>query len=216
MTYILPPDAQAVFFDFDGVILDTVHVKTEAFATLFRPYGSDVEREVVHFQMEHGGLSRFIKFRHAIENILGETATEERLAELGQQFADLVYDSVLEASFMPGAKETLDALHGALPMYVVSGTPEEELLRIVRARKLDGYFAAVLGSPRPKPEIVMDELTRAGFTAARSLFVGDASTDYDTARAVAMPFLGIVPAGAPSPFPQSTAISPRVAIRTAG
>jgi beta-phosphoglucomutase-like phosphatase (HAD superfamily) len=31
---------QAIFFDFDGVILDSVHVKTEAFAAMFRKYGS--------------------------------------------------------------------------------------------------------------------------------------------------------------------------------
>lgn len=213
MTYFLPPDADAVFFDFDGVILDNVHVKTEAFAALFRPYGPDVEREVVRFHREHGGLSRFIKFQYAIEDILGETATEERLAELGRRFSDLVYDAILQASFMPGARETLDALRGKLPLYVVSGTPEEELKRIVQARTLDGYFAAVLGSPRRKPEIVADMLTREGYTAARCLFVGDSGTDYDAARAVAMPFLGIVPDGANSPFPGSAAISPQVDIR---
>ena len=30
---------QAVFFDFDGVILDSVDVKTQAFAAMFRAYG---------------------------------------------------------------------------------------------------------------------------------------------------------------------------------
>ncbi len=34
---------QAVFFDFDGAILDSVNVKTNAFATMFRPYCKNVE-----------------------------------------------------------------------------------------------------------------------------------------------------------------------------
>ena len=38
---------EAVFFDFDGVILDSVDVKTQAFADMFRQYGPEVERAVV-------------------------------------------------------------------------------------------------------------------------------------------------------------------------
>jgi beta-phosphoglucomutase-like phosphatase (HAD superfamily) len=38
---------QAVFFDFDGVILDSVDVKARAFSEMFRDYGPEVEKAVV-------------------------------------------------------------------------------------------------------------------------------------------------------------------------
>ncbi|WP_167590616.1 HAD family hydrolase [Oceanidesulfovibrio indonesiensis] len=212
MSCSLPRDIQAVFFDFDGVILDNVHVKTAAFARMFQHYGPDVEREVVRYHMEHGGVSRYEKFRHYLENILGEQADDERLAELGRQFAQIVYEQVIKAPFMPGASETLEALHGHVPLYVVSGTPEDELARIVEARRLTGFFEEVHGSPRRKPEIVADVLCRNAWEASRCLFVGDATTDHDAAMSLGMEFLGIVPEGAVSPFPPDTAIASRVAI----
>ena len=38
---------QAVFFDFDGVILDSVDVKTQAFADMYRPSGPKVDNAIV-------------------------------------------------------------------------------------------------------------------------------------------------------------------------
>ena len=109
MSYTLPTGAQAVFLDFDGVVLDNVHVKTAAFARLFsQQHGPEVEREVVRYHMEHGGVSRYEKFRHYLKNLLGEPVNDERLAELGRRFSQIVYEQVLQAPFMPGARETLE------------------------------------------------------------------------------------------------------------
>ena len=35
---------KAVIFDFDGVILDSVNVKTKAFGSMYSKYGSEVEK----------------------------------------------------------------------------------------------------------------------------------------------------------------------------
>ena len=37
---------ELVFWDFDGVIKESVSVKTDAFVDLFRPFGSDVCEQV--------------------------------------------------------------------------------------------------------------------------------------------------------------------------
>ena len=44
---------QAVFFDFDGVILDSVNVKTHAFSQMFRKYGPEIEESVVRYHLEN-------------------------------------------------------------------------------------------------------------------------------------------------------------------
>ncbi len=38
---------KTVFFDFDGVLVDSVNIKTKAFAKLFDPYGQEIEAKVV-------------------------------------------------------------------------------------------------------------------------------------------------------------------------
>ncbi len=54
---------QVVFFDFDGVILDSVDVKTKAFAKMFRHYGPEVEQVVVDYHLANGGVSQVQKIR---------------------------------------------------------------------------------------------------------------------------------------------------------
>jgi len=57
---------QAVFFDFDGVILDSVDVKTDAFVAIFRGYGPKIREDVVKYHHENGGVSRMEKFKYSI------------------------------------------------------------------------------------------------------------------------------------------------------
>ena len=60
----------AVFFDFDGVIPDSVYVKTKPFAKIFRHYGPEVEQAVVDHHLANGGVSRFEKFEYYYTHIL--------------------------------------------------------------------------------------------------------------------------------------------------
>jgi len=199
---------QAVFFDFDGVILDSVNVKTEAFAQMFRSYGPEVEQAVVAYHLAHGGMSRFEKFRFYYNDILRMTVSEDELQALGENFSDLVLMKILAAPFVAGASETLTMLAAAsVPAFVVSGTPDEEVKFIVEKRGLADYFREVHGSPRYKDEILRDIIGRWGYEPANCLFLGDAMTDYKAACAVGTRFLGIVPEDALSPFPDGTDVS---------
>ena len=60
---------KAIIFDFDGVIAESVDVKTEAFKELFKAYPDKV-KAIADFHIDNGGMSRFDKFRHIYKNIL--------------------------------------------------------------------------------------------------------------------------------------------------
>ena len=47
--------ARVIFWDFDGVIKDSVPVKTEAFRKIFLPFGANVAKKVVGHHLENGG-----------------------------------------------------------------------------------------------------------------------------------------------------------------
>ena len=53
-----------IIFDYDGTIADSVNIKTEAFAELYRNYGKDIESKVVKYHLNNGGVSRFEKFKY--------------------------------------------------------------------------------------------------------------------------------------------------------
>lgn len=205
---------QAIIFDFDGVILDSVNVKTETFAEIFRPHGSEVEAEVVSYHLANTGVTRFDKFRHYYTNILNKPITEEMLSELSKQFSDLAVRKVIASPYIEGALETLEELNLLrIPAYVVSGTPDEELRQIVKTKGLSHYFEEVHGSPRPKEEIVRDILERNNYSPSHCLLVGDSMTDYLAAQETGTRFLGIVKNSQLSPFPDGAVLSQIVSIK---
>jgi phosphoglycolate phosphatase-like HAD superfamily hydrolase len=200
----LPCDA--IVFDFDGVIVDSTALKLEAFVTLYRPYGEAVVEAVKDYQLAHGGISRIPKLRYFEEELLGRPATEERLAELAARYNAMVEEAVVAAPAIAGAEAFLRRHAGRLPMFVASGTPEEELVRIVERRGLAEYFMEVRGAPAIKEAIVAELLPAHGLTADRTVFVGDATTDYHAAAHHGMPFVGVVAEGGVDLFPPGTTV----------
>jgi phosphoglycolate phosphatase-like HAD superfamily hydrolase len=215
----LPLDAgasplSAVFFDFDGVLAESLDIKIRAFTELYKEHGPEVLAQVLAHHRAHGGVSRIQKIRHCHREMLGIQLEPEELMALGRRFSNMVVDAVVASAWVDGARELLDGLAGRLPMFVVSGTPEPELREIISRRGMDGYFVAARGSPPDKVTVIGELLGAHDLQAERVLFVGDAMTDYDAAMATGLRFLGRVPPGEESPFPEATVIVPDLAALT--
>ena len=76
---------QPVYFDFDGIILDSVDVKTSAFSKKFEEYASEVQKQVIQYHLENGGVSRFEKFSQYYEKILNKPIDEVKIQKLAKQ-----------------------------------------------------------------------------------------------------------------------------------
>ena len=199
---------QAVFFDFDGVILDSTDIKTKAFAEMFRPYGKEIEDRVVSYHLRYMGISRHEKIRYFHNSLLKKEISESKITNLGKEFSERVLTLVLEAPFIAGALETLDILKSLeIPAYIVSGTPSDEMNYIVEKRGLKIYFCETHGSPRRKNTIIEEIINRKNYQRSHCLFIGDAITDYDAAIITKINFMGIVKDINNSPFPKGTPIS---------
>lgn len=198
-------NTQAVFFDFDGVLVDSTAIKTEAFRQLFQAYGKGVVRQVITHHQQHGGISRVEKIRHIHQHVLGRSLREQEVAEWAARYSSLVVEQVVACRWIAGAEKFLQEMSGSIPLFVISGTPEEELVEIVQRRGMDRYFKAIHGSPVRKPEHVRNLLDRYCLDPAHCLFVGDAMTDYLAARETGVPFIGIQ---GEVPFPEDTEVLP--------
>ncbi|WP_271253451.1 HAD family hydrolase [Pseudanabaena sp. Chao 1811] len=182
----------AIVFDFDGVLVESVDVKTKAFAALYREYGDHIVQQVVDYHLLHGGISRFEKFRYYQEVLLGQTLTKEEEIQLGDLFSQYVEDAVVAAPYVLGADDFLENHYQSIPLFVASGTPDEELKRIVSRRNMNHYFVSVHGSPAKKGAIIQDILKTHGFKPDRVLMVGDAIADYEGAVFADVKFVGRV------------------------
>jgi phosphoglycolate phosphatase-like HAD superfamily hydrolase len=196
----------ALILDFDGVVLQSVDVKTRAFIELYAEHGPGVVAKVLEHHLVHGGVSRFEKFRLYHSAFLGRELGAEEEAALGARFSALVEDAVVAAPWVPGAREFLESNHRRMALFVASGTPETELVRIVGRRGMAHYFAGVHGSPRTKGEIIATCIREGRFDHTRVLMVGDAITDYEGAQEAGTAFLGI--ARERGAFPEAVPLLP--------
>jgi phosphoglycolate phosphatase-like HAD superfamily hydrolase len=202
-----PVKYKAVIFDWDGVITDSVNIKTEAFAEMFRPFGVEVEEKVIAYHLAHGGISRFEKFGYFYSSILNQPLDDAKLNELCLRFSKLVKDKVIAAPFVNGAVETIKSAKeaGAL-LFIVSGTPTDEIIAIAAAKDLAKYFIEILGSPANKPDLIKRLLIKYRLKPSEAIFFGDAIEDYGAAAKTGVKFIGVKIRGCHTKFPPETKV----------
>ena len=179
------------FFDFDGVVVDSVGVKTEAFRLMFEPYGSEILAQVLEHHRLNGGISRIDKIRHSHAHFVGVPLSEDELASWGRRYSELVVDRVIAAPWIRGADKFLEEMQGSCRIFLISGTPEDELKQVVAARNMTHFFDEILGSPIKKPAHIRALLSTYRLQPECCVFIGDALTDYYAARETGLHFLGI-------------------------
>lgn len=181
-----------VIFDFDGVLVDSVEVKTDAFAELYRPYGGGVVEKVINHHRAHGGVSRFDKFRHYHKFFLGVTLTEADMVNLSDRFTAIVMSKVIAAPEIDGAYEFLQRCNDEnLVCAVNSATPEGEIKKIVEARGWNELFCCVHGSPSSKSQNLNEIIINQGKSQTDAVFFGDAESDLIGAVNSSVEFVGI-------------------------
>lgn len=182
---------KAILFDFDGVILDSANIKTDAFLELFANYPQH-RNAILKYHLDNQGISRFKKFEWIYKNLLLEDLTSERSEMLGEQFSAIVKNKILQAPHINGILDFLEYLkyNTACKSYVISGTPDNELNEIIKERKLS-YFEEIWGSSRSKTESIIDILSRNAWQPDEALFLGDAITDHKAATETGVPFIAV-------------------------
>jgi len=177
-----------IILEFDGVILESVSVKTEVFRTLFS-FAPEHGEEIVQFHKDNGGMSRYDKFRYIYNSILKEEITQKKFEELSEKFAAIIFKSVIKANYVPSAHDFLEKYHAEIPLNVVSATPEKELLQIIERKGILHYFRKVFGAPRKK-KCITEILPFTCALQESVLFGGDAKNDRETAQEVGIWFIG--------------------------
>lgn len=190
--------------DFDGVIVDSMNIKSQGFATVYENEAPSRIAEVLEYQRKHGGVSRGPKFRHFERNVFGRQGDDETLERLTSTYRRVVFDAVVECPFVLGAELFLKRAANRIGLHVISGTPHDELLEIVERRCLTPFFRSITGGPTSKRDAFERILTEGGHLAPSVAAIGDAMTEFVAADELGIPFVGVVPSGMRSPFPAGT------------
>lgn len=181
-------EARLVFWDFDGVIKETLDIKGDAFAGLFSHQPEELRQKIRIHHITHGGMSRFekIPLYLAWARLPADRDSVQKFCLL---FSESVFQKVLEAAWVPGAKEILLGNPFRQSFHLVTAIPQEEIEKIVEALDLQQAFRGIWGAPTPKVLAVEKILSLSQAKADECLLLGDSPADWEAARLANIPFL---------------------------
>jgi len=180
-----------IILDFDGVIIESVDVKTKAFAAMFADQ-PEIAQRFMAYHLANNGKSRFNKFEWLYKNVLKKPLTNEIKKELGDKFSKLVFEQVVECPYVTGALDFLEEFHADLPVYVASITPQAELEAIMEKRSLGKYFKKIIGGTGKKSALINQILHAENIDPQDVLFVGDTMEDYLASQETGVGFVARV------------------------
>jgi phosphoglycolate phosphatase-like HAD superfamily hydrolase len=177
-----------VFWDFDGVVKESVSVKTAAYERLFEPFGVNIAARVREHHECNGGMSRFEKIPLYLE-WAGQAATRAEVGRICELFSAAVRQAVIDSAWVPGAREYLRDNHERQHFALISATPQKEIEDILRALDIACWFREVHGAPTPKAVAIAAVLARWACRPEDALLIGDSESDSKAAAMTGVHFL---------------------------
>lgn len=180
---------KAIILDFDGVVIESNDIKTEAFFAVFSRYPEHVAT-VMAYHHANVSASRYAKFQFFVDEVLGRRGDQQTVESLARQFSEATRSRLANCPMVPGAREFLERYSSLLPLFLASVTPQEELMQILEMRDLSRYFRFIYGCPPwTKPAAVFDALGLAGVRPSEAILIGDSPGDRDAAEATGVEFV---------------------------
>ena len=162
---------QAIF-DFDGVILNSHKIKTDAFYKIFKTFGEDVAIKTSKYHLDNIGISRFQKFDFIIKNILKDKKISKRF--LNQKFNFYCNKKIEKLNVSKSLINFFKKNSNNYELYVSTATPQKTISDILKKKKISKYFKKIYGSPYNKIQHI-NKKKKKDFSR---VFIGDTLEDY--------------------------------------
>ncbi len=180
-----------IIFDFDGVILDSIPVKTEAFRKLFNEFPKDKIDKLIKFHIHNGGMSRYKKIEHFFSNIINQNISEHETSQYAKRYSEITKEELAQKKyFIEDTMEFIKLNYKKYNMHIASGADERDLKYICHKLDLTQYFLSIHGSPEVKKNIVKKIIDRESYIHSETVLIGDSINDYEAAYNNGIKFYG--------------------------
>lgn len=180
-----------IFWDFDGVIMDSMPVRNKGFELVLAEYPEDEVARLMDFHLANGGLSRYVKFRYFFEEIRGVSITENDINKWATKFSSVMRRELLDKKLLiEDSISFIQQNHHKYTMHIVSGSDQAELRYLCEQLDLDSYFDSIHGSPTPKKQLVQELINNKAYPASEAVLIGDSFNDFEAAETNNIDFLG--------------------------
>ena len=143
---------KSIIFDFDGVIVNSTKIKDQAFKKIVEIYPKQNQLKFINFHKKNLGISRVLKFKYLYKTILKKSFSKKDIDKLSDKFQKIVYKKIIKLKVSNGLKKFIKYNSKKYDLYISSGTPENELKKIMSIKKIDKNFKNIYGSPSTKSQ----------------------------------------------------------------
>lgn len=190
---------KVIIFDFDGVIVDSVALKHQAFFDLFAKEDLRTRQIAGQIIEKTRGRPRHQKFYEIFKALKKPPKQLKNLVkEYAQKYNDLVQDQIAKLGPVDGAIETFNILSRKYNLHINSGTPEPALKESVQTLQINHFFKGIHGlslknpqDPNFKGKNINKIAKLEKVKNSQMIFVGDAQIDFEASTAYGCHFVGI-------------------------
>lgn len=180
-----------VFWDFDGVILDSNKIRTEGFRSVLKNYATDAVEKLIEFHESNGGLSRYVKFNFFFEKVLNQEPDKEVVANLCSEFSKIMRKLLSNKEYLiDDTNAYIKQFYNDQVFYITSGSDQEELRYLCQQLGIQDYFKGIFGSPTPKIVNVATIIKSNNLLKSDCCLIGDSINDKEAADANDIGFVG--------------------------
>jgi phosphoglycolate phosphatase-like HAD superfamily hydrolase len=184
-------ETQVIFFDFDGVILDSMDIREDGYRNIFLNHDPKLVQKLIDFHYENGGISRFYKIRYFHESILKTKISEDEVKRLAESMSHCMRTQLNDKSrLIDDSMNFIKNNYEKFDIHIVSGSEKEELHWVCEQLEIKKYFKSLEGSPTPKPDLLENIIKIWKYKPENCVLIGDSINDYDAAEINGIKFYG--------------------------
>lgn len=183
-------DYQTIVFDCDGVVLNSNHLKIQAYFDVAIQFGANQAqaRALVDHHVALGGISRYPKFEYFLREIMHQAVTDDAMSSLLKAFTHEVTRLLSTCEVSPHL-EALKLATKHSKWMILSGGDQAEIREIFKLRQLERFFeGGIFGSPDDKDQVLLREKDR-GNIQFPALFIGDSQYDFKASTHAGLDFV---------------------------
>ena len=180
-----------ILFDFDGVIIDSMPIKSAGFRKIFNDFDPNLVNKLIEYHNINGGLSRYVKIKYFFEELLSTSIEETDILRYADAFSQIVKKELSNKDYLiSDVINFLQNNQGKYTFHIVSGADEMELKYLCEVLGISQYFKSIHGSPTHKNDLVKQVLKENHYNRTETILIGDSINDHEAAEVNGIGFYG--------------------------
>ena len=180
-----------IFWDFDGVLLDSMNVRDWGFKKIFEGYDNELINDLISYHRINGGLSRYVKIKYFFEELVKNPINDQQVLKYAEKFSLLMRKELTDKkNLIVDSLEYVKKNYNKYNFHIVSGSDQKELRFLCKKLEIHKFFISIHGSPIPKNKLVSSLIKKYNYHKECVCLIGDSINDFEAANDNNIKFFG--------------------------